>query len=157
MSCCKKTTNSPEYSIPEWAQTVKPHELAFYRYPLKELDDSLTGISAIAKTLHNMEISSACVPGAPDWWDGYLRGGLLTAIERLALAASVPLEEMLEIADEFAPKDDRAIPEPEHQIAVPVTDAEFVQLAALGSKYGLSADQMLERLLKDRLARETGK
>lgn len=47
--------------------------------------------------------------------------------------------------------DDSAIAEPGHEIIVPVTEAEFVRLAALGKQYGLTADQMAERLLRDRL------
>ncbi|CDH43808.1 hypothetical protein [Candidatus Contendibacter odensensis] len=108
MTCCEKCDRSPECVIPDWAQLVKPHELAFYHHHLKSLSQSFYGISAIVRTLHNMTIDSACDPSAPDWWNENLSGGLLTAIEKLADGASHPLEFMLTRATEFAPKDDKA-------------------------------------------------
>ena len=109
MSRSENPACSPECAIPEWAKVTKPHELAFYRDSLEWLNKTLYGIDAIAKTIHNMEAMNACDPGAPDWWGGYLSGGLLTAIERLAMHGQGSLEFMLERADKFAPKDGEAI------------------------------------------------
>lgn len=75
------------------------------------------------------------------------RRGMFAQLFSLAIT----LEDVSAALEKGGANDDEA----EHEITIPVTDAEFVQLATLGRQCGLTADQMLERLLKDRLARET--
>ena len=85
MTCSEKNPRSPECAIPEWAQTENPRELAFYQHHLESLSKSLYGINVIARTLYHMEMSNAFEPGDHDWWNSYLRDGLLTAISQLAM------------------------------------------------------------------------
>lgn len=144
MTCSEKNPRSPECAIPEWAQTENPRELAFYQHHLESLSKSLHGINVIARTLYHMEMSNAFEPGDHDWWNSYLRDGLLTAISQLAMDTAHPLEFMIERAKQFAPKEDEAI----HEISIPITKFEYGLLDLLGKRAGLTGEQLLEQWLK---------
>ena len=86
------------------ASSTHPRELVFYKSHLEKLQETAWAISAITQILQSVDLDTVCDEDAvPQWWSQRISGGLLVAIQRLTIAATEPLEFLMDRISEFSP------------------------------------------------------
>ncbi len=126
-------------------------DIDFYRIHLEEIQKAQWAISACAGVLETVSnLSTTSIPGVPKWWNQGLEGGLLNAIEVAASRASERLDYINERIRRIDAKS-QPVEEVTHEISIPLSDDELSCMIAFAAQDGMTADELITKIVKTRL------